>query len=192
MTLKWPTALAINPLDDTLHIVDNNMVLKLTPDGMVVVVAGRLLHCPPNHSNVSSLLSEEQAGPQLATDVILKSPQHITFAQNGDLYVVESDGHRMNRVRVVTSGGNIVHYAGAQSNCDCNDALCSCYEPLQILATNVLLHSPTAVTITPDNVLHVADMGNLRILSIVATLPEPNRLGQYHVLYPQTQETLRV
>ena len=53
----------------------------------------------------------------------------------------------------------------------------------------MLLNNPTAITVTPDNVLHVSDMGNLRIHSIVAPLPGPHRYGQYEVLYPQTQES---
>lgn len=36
--LHWPTSLAINPLDDSLHILDNNLVLKLTHDNLVVTI----------------------------------------------------------------------------------------------------------------------------------------------------------
>ena len=47
--LNWPTELAISPLDGALHVVDDNVVLKLTNDGRVRVVAGRPMHCPPQH-----------------------------------------------------------------------------------------------------------------------------------------------
>ena len=60
--LKWPTALAVNPLDDTVHVLDNNLVLKITADEKVFIVAGRPLHCPPKNFSGSSLLSEEQIG----------------------------------------------------------------------------------------------------------------------------------
>ena len=186
--LLSPTALAINPLDDTLHILDNNMVLKVTKDNKILIIAGRPLHCPPKNPHLSTLLTEEQAGPRLATDVTLQHPQHISFAQNGDLYIIETDGHTLNQVRVVNTDGTISHYMGAKSPCDCQLEECDCYSPREVLATKVLLHNPTAVTVTPDNVLHVADMGNLRLHSVVATLPLPDRYGQYQVLYPQTQE----
>ena len=39
--LNWPTELAVSPLDDTLHFIDDNVVLKLTHDGRVSIVAGR-------------------------------------------------------------------------------------------------------------------------------------------------------
>ena len=188
MTLHWPTALAVNPLDDSLHILDNNMVLKVTRDRKLLLIAGRPLHCPPATRNHSSLLSDEQAGPKLAHQVLLHSPQHIAFAPNGDLYIVESDGKLVNRVRVVKTDGTISHYVGGRSRCNCQLEECQCYDPQEVLATNMLLDSPTAITVTPDDVLHIADMGNLMIHSIVATLPVPNKLGQYHVLYPQTQE----
>ena len=164
------------------------MVFKVTKDGKVLIVAGRPLHCPPKNPNFNPLLTEDQLGPKLATDVILESPQHITFAPNGYLYIVESDGKFINRIREVSTDGTISHYAGAKSKCSCRDEGCKCYDGKEVLATKILLNSPTAITVTPDNVLHVADMGNMRIYSVVATLPEPDSYGQYQVLYPQTQD----
>ena len=51
MTLHWPTSLSINPLDDTLHVLDNHSVLKVTMEKTIVVVAGRPLHCPLDGKN---------------------------------------------------------------------------------------------------------------------------------------------
>lgn len=88
--LRWPTDLAINPLDNSLHIVDDHMILQLTPDGRVKVVAGRPLHCQPRGHD-----------SELATRATLVMPQSIAFAPSGDLYVAESDSQRINRVRVI-------------------------------------------------------------------------------------------
>ena len=49
VTLRWPTDLAINPLDDTLHFIDDNIVMKLTVDDRIQIVAGRPLHCRSGH-----------------------------------------------------------------------------------------------------------------------------------------------
>ena len=46
MQLQWPTRLAINPLDSTLHIVDDSVILRLTPDMRIHVVAGISPLCP--------------------------------------------------------------------------------------------------------------------------------------------------
>lgn len=88
--LRWPTDLAINPLDNSLHIIDDHMILQLTPDGRVKVVSGRPLHCPA-HGHDS----------ELATHATLVMPQSIAFGPNGDLYVAESDSQRINRIRVI-------------------------------------------------------------------------------------------
>ena len=39
--LNWPTELAVSPLDSTLHFIDDNVVLKMTHDGRVSIVAGQ-------------------------------------------------------------------------------------------------------------------------------------------------------
>lgn len=46
--LGWPTSIAISPVDGTLHILDKttNLVLKVTPENKVAIVAGRPSHCP--------------------------------------------------------------------------------------------------------------------------------------------------
>ena len=74
--------LAISPLDNSLHFIDDNVVLKLTSDGRVSIVAGRPLHCPPVRQGVDV---------SLATSATLVEPQSLTFAPNGDLFVAESD-----------------------------------------------------------------------------------------------------
>ena len=128
VTLKWPTALAVNPLDNTLHIVDDDLVLKVTSYHYLVVVAGRPAYCPqpPPEGDTAS-----PSKPR-AVDVALVAVQHIAFASNGDLYIVESDGGRVNRVRVVTTDGLIQHVTGADSGCDCRLNNCTCYDPKQV------------------------------------------------------------
>lgn len=44
--LQWPTGLALSPLDGSLHILDDHVVLQVTGDGSVRVRAGTPLHCP--------------------------------------------------------------------------------------------------------------------------------------------------
>ena len=85
--------MAINPLDNSLHIVDDHMILRLTTDGRVKVMAGRPLQCPPSVPIDSDL--------EFAVEATLVMPQSITFATNGDLYISESDSQRINRIRIV-------------------------------------------------------------------------------------------
>lgn len=69
------------------------MILRLTADGKMKVVAGRPLQCPPTAHLDTDL--------EFATQATLVMPQSITFAANGDLYIGESDSQRINRVRIV-------------------------------------------------------------------------------------------
>lgn len=94
--LRWPTDLSINPLDNTLHIIDDHMVLKLTTDNRLKVIAGRPMHCPPI-GRIS--LNTDQ---ELAIQTALVMPQSISFAPNGNMYVAESDSQRTNRIRVIS------------------------------------------------------------------------------------------
>lgn len=94
--LRWPTDLSINPLDNTLHIIDDHMVLKLTTDNRLKVIAGRPMHCPP--VGRTGLITDQE----LAIQTALVMPQSIAFAPNGNMYVAESDSQRTNRIRVIS------------------------------------------------------------------------------------------
>ncbi|KAJ8911461.1 hypothetical protein NQ315_013565 [Exocentrus adspersus] len=125
--LRWPTELAINPLDNTLHIIDDHMILQLTLDGRIKIIAGRPLHCP------SPLTGYDI---ELATHATLVMPQSISFSASGDLYVAESDSQRINRVRIIGTDGKISPYAGAESKCNCLERGCDCFEADHFLASN--------------------------------------------------------
>lgn len=65
LTLRWPTQLAISPLDQSLHILDDHMILKVTVDKRAIIVAGRPSHCPSfggsgHHARHESSMSEDK------------------------------------------------------------------------------------------------------------------------------------
>ncbi|KAK3100250.1 hypothetical protein FSP39_016934 [Pinctada imbricata] len=135
---------------------------------------------------LSGVIRDEDEASRIAADIKLVNPQSIAFSADGELYVVESDTHSVNRVRVVTSDGRIHHYAGKKSKCDCQT--CVCFDPSETLATQALFKELTSVSVTPDGVVHISDSGNLRIFSIISKLPEINADRQYKVFSPDTQE----
>jgi hypothetical protein len=98
--LQWPTGLALNPLDGSLHFIDDRLVLKLTSDMKIKVVAGSPLHChSSNETNDDTML-----GTVLA----------MAFAPSGDLYVADSRARRINLIRTVDTAGNMKIFAGRQ------------------------------------------------------------------------------
>ena len=92
VTLRWPTDLAINPLDNSLHFIDDNIVMKLTVDERLQIVAGRPLHC-----RRSTDQTEADDFMNFAAQTILVSPVSLAFSPQGNLYLAESDSRRINR-----------------------------------------------------------------------------------------------
>ncbi|XP_045492328.1 teneurin-m isoform X2 [Colias croceus] len=177
--LRWPTELAINPLDNSLHIIDDHMILQMAPDGRVKVIAGRPLHCPSPLSGYDM---------ELATYATLVMPQSIAFGAAGDLYVAESDSQRINRVRLITTDGKISLYAGAESKCNCLERGCDCFEADHFLASNSKFNTISAVAVSPDGIVHIADQANYRIRSVMASIPDASGAREYEIYSPDTQE----
>ncbi|ODN01413.1 Teneurin-m [Orchesella cincta] len=179
--LRWPTELAVNPLDNSLYIIDDHMILKLTGDNRIRIIAGRPFHCPIPAGGFDL---------DLATHTALISPQSITFGPNGDLYVAESDSQRVNRVRKISTDGQVSHFAGIESKCNCLDRGCVCFEEDHYLAATAKFNTISAIAMSPDGVLHISDQGNYRIRSVMALIPQPtmSESRQYEIYSPETQE----
>lgn len=103
--LQWPTGLALSPLDGSLHFIDDRLVLKLTADMKIKVVAGTPLHCNKNANG-------EKRNQTL--DNVLGTVLAIAFSPNGYLYVADSDSRRINSIRVVDTATNMKIFAGRQ------------------------------------------------------------------------------
>ncbi|XP_067944760.1 teneurin-m-like [Watersipora subatra] len=184
--LGWPTSIAFSPIDESLHILDKttNLILKMTPEKKVTIVAGRPAHCPQG--------TDRKAGLGLLGDNYLQSLQarnndlvaltDLTFDSNGKLYVIESDQSTVNRVRVISTDGYISHFAGVKPKCSCEVVDCQCWNPDESTASKALFSSPVSLTVTPNGVLYMTDFGNLRVHAVVSSLPSLSRNRHYEVV----------
>ncbi|XP_023037329.1 teneurin-m isoform X4 [Drosophila willistoni] len=179
MHLRWPTELAVSPMDNTLHIIDDHMILRMTPDGRVRVISGRPLHC----ATASTAYDTD-----LATHATLVMPQSIAFGPLGELFVAESDSQRINRVRVIGTDGRIAAFAGAESKCNCLERGCDCFEAEHYLATSAKFNTIAALAVTPDGHVHIADQANYRIRSVMSSIPEASPSREYEIYAPDMQE----
>ncbi|XP_041079118.1 teneurin-2-like isoform X1 [Polyodon spathula] len=179
--LEWPTDLAINPMDNSLYVLENNVILRITENHQVSIIAGRPMHCQVPGIDYS--LSK------LAIHSALESATSIAMSHTGVLYIAETDEMKMNRVRQVTTNGEISLLAGVASDCDCkNDINCNCFTGDDGYATDASLNSPSSLAVSPDGTLYIADLSNIRIRAVNSNRPVLNSAYQYEVASPREQE----
>uniref|UniRef100_A0A673JQA4 Teneurin-2 n=1 Tax=Sinocyclocheilus rhinocerous TaxID=307959 RepID=A0A673JQA4_9TELE len=179
--LEWPTDLAVNPMDNSLYVLENNVILRITENHQVSIIAGRPMHCQVPGIDYS--LSK------LAIHSALESATAIAISHTGVLYITETDEKKINRVRQVSTNGEMSLLAGAASECDCkNDVNCNCFAGDDEYATDASLNSPMSLAVSPDGTLYIADLNNIRIRAVRTNRPGPSALGRYEVASPQEQE----
>ncbi|KAK2909018.1 hypothetical protein Q8A67_004855 [Cirrhinus molitorella] len=179
--LEWPTDLAINPMDNSIYVLDNNVVLQITENRQVRIVAGRPMHC--------QVPGIEYTMGKRAIQTTLEGATAIALSYSGVLYIAETDEKKINRIRQVSTDGEISHLAGAPSDCDCkNDANCDCYQTGDGYAKDARLNAPSSLVVSPDGTLYVADLGNIRIRAIRHNRPPQGSSGLFEVASPASQE----
>ncbi|XP_068237244.1 teneurin-a [Palaemon carinicauda] len=169
--LQWPTSLALSPLDGTLHILDDHVVLQVTGDGSVRVRAGSPLHCPRNSDSF-----------------IVGTITGLSFAPSGSLFITEEDANKRHTVLELTPSSQLKHFAGARPDCACSEEDCTCPADKIPLSTTTVFGGVSAITVSPDGVVHVADQTALKILSLKHYLPPDDQNGDFQVAYPRTNE----
>ncbi|XP_038570549.1 teneurin-3 isoform X4 [Micropterus salmoides] len=183
--LEWPTDLAINPMDNSIYVLDNNVVLQITENRQVRIVSGRPMHC--------QVPGIEYTMGKRAVQTMLEGATAIALSYSGVLYIAETDEKKIHRIRQVSTDGEITHLAGAPSDCDCkNDANCDCYQTGDGYAKDARLNCPSSLVVSPDGTLYVADLGNIRIRAIRRNQPPTGSLASgpssYEVASPASQE----
>nr|XP_006630027.1 PREDICTED: teneurin-3 isoform X14 [Lepisosteus oculatus] len=179
--LEWPTDLAINPMDNSIYVLDNNVVLQITENRQVRIAAGRPMHC--------QVPGMEYAMGKRAVQTTLESASAIAVSYSGVLYIAETDEKKINRIRQVTTDGEISLLAGSPSDCDCkDDANCDCYLTGDGYAKDAKLNAPSSLVVSPDGTLYIADLGNIRIRAVFKNKPLLNLLNYYEVASPADQE----
>ncbi|XP_076131231.1 teneurin-2 isoform X3 [Alosa pseudoharengus] len=179
--LEWPTDLAVNPMDNSLYVLENNVILRITENHQVSIIAGRPMHCQVPGIDYS--LSK------LAIHAALESATAIALSHDGVLYIAETDEKRINRVRQVSADGEISLLAGTPSECDCkNDVNCNCFAGDDGYAADAGLNAPTSLATSPDGTLYIADLNNIRVRAIRRNHPPLTNTGQFQVGSPHEQE----
>lgn len=179
--MEWPTDLAVNPMDNSLYVLENNVILRITENHQVSIIAGRPMHCQVPGIDYS--LSK------LAIHSALESASAIAISHTGILYIAETNEKKINRIRQVTTNGEISLLAGSASDCNCKDDVnCNCYAGDDGYATDAFLNSPSSLAVAPDGTVYIADLGNIRIRAVVQNRPVLTSFNQYEIASPGAQE----
>jgi len=146
-----PFGIAIAP-DNSLYIADayNNQIRKVSPDGIITTVVGKTGKRPTWGFSGDG---------GLATQAELASPNSITVAPDGSLYIADTNNHRIRKVSpdgIITTvaGGNGTGRRGSGFSGDGG------------LATRASLSGPRGIDIAPDGSLYIADSDNHRIRKV--------------------------
>ncbi|KAM3827511.1 teneurin-1 [Vipera latastei] len=180
--LEWPSDLAVNPLDNSLYVLDNNIVLQISQNRRVRIIAGRPIHCQvPGVDHV--LVSK------VAIHSTLESARAVGVSHSGVLYIAETDERKINRIQQVTTNGEISVIAGAPTDCDCKiDPNCDCFSGDGGYAKDAKLKAPSSLAVSPDGTLYIADLGNIRIRAVSQNKPHLNDANIYEIASPADQE----
>uniref|UniRef100_A0A8C6D0Z9 Teneurin-1 n=1 Tax=Moschus moschiferus TaxID=68415 RepID=A0A8C6D0Z9_MOSMO len=180
--LEWPTDLAVNPMDNSLYVLDNNIVLQISENRRVRIIAGRPIHCQVpgiDHFLVS----------KVAIHSTLESARAISVSHSGLLFIAETDERKVNRIQQVTTNGEISIIAGAPTDCDCKiDPNCDCFSGDGGYAKDAKMKAPSSLAVSPDGALYVADLGNVRIRTISRNQAHLNDMNLYEIASPADQE----
>lgn len=195
--LQWPTGVSLSPLDGSLYFIDDRMILKLTVDLKIKVVAGQPSHCRTNNNPEGKVVQKitNVTDSDYSEDSNLGTILAIAFAPSGMLYIAESDSKKVNTIKSVDPSGKVIHFAGKlqenqkELSCECNSSVsvttspstsirdegagCPCRlsvatgdEPPTntetLLSSNAKFQAISALAVTPDGVLNVADQGNFK------------------------------
>ena len=183
--LQWPTKLALNPLDSTLHIVDDTLILRLTTDMRVMVIAGKSPLCNLNPDEQEDSSEEEDDLRRRADTKSFGPVLDLAFSPDGQLYMAEKKPSPMKTIiNVIDVHGTVEHFAGGGVQRDEDDCLCKtlancsnpdCSKSSNVLSTQIQFGSLSALAVSPDDSVHVADNDHLQIVSLRKALPKSKK-----------------
>ncbi|WP_433397386.1 hypothetical protein [Streptomyces sp. CA-146814] len=141
--LASPRGMAVDE-HGNLYIADsgNNRIRKVAPDGTITTVAG---NGTPGYNGDN----------RNALDAWLNNPHSVAVDAAGNLYIADTDNHR---VRKVTPDGIINTIAGNGHGGYNGDGA---------EAVHISLHEPVAVALAPSGDLYIADRANHRVRKLV-------------------------
>eukprot|EP00118_Oscarella_pearsei_P008644 m.45749 g.45749 ORF g.45749 m.45749 type:complete len:2670 (+) comp33632_c0_seq3:67-8076(+) len=175
---NWPTDVVVRQDDESVYFIDGRYVFHVTREGRIRLVAGSAPHVPPSVATDDQTEGSDQFSPRPATSVEFQPLQGLAVWRDGSIYFGETNGMRVNRIRLLDQSGFVGLVTGVDSSCDCR--YCSCFSGDGQATALAKLFFPSAVSLSPDGGrLYIADQGNVRVRTARITLPKISPDGHY-------------
>ncbi|KAL6728566.1 hypothetical protein Aduo_010328 [Ancylostoma duodenale] len=172
LQLEWPTSLSVHLPTGQIFVLDSNVVYQLDrAQDTAEIVIGALSTC----QNVSSRH-------------VLRNARDIAAATDGSLYVIESDGKKLNQIRRLSADRtSFPVFAGQKTACACDVTACGCDDnasPSSLVSAKVaLFSSPASVSIDAAGRVYVADAANGKVKRVVPRVAQYDSVSrQYNVV----------
>ena len=154
--LNTPTGVAVTADDATVYIADrgNHRIRKVdVATRIITTVAG---------TEIAGFSGDTRA----ATAAVLNNPFDVAVDGDGNVYIADSDNHRIRKVTVAT--GVIDTIAGSGSYGAGNGG----YSGEDVPATEARLNTPVGVTVDGDGNVFIGDISNHRVRKVTVATGE--------------------
>jgi YD repeat-containing protein len=171
----WPTDIAVKLDEESLYVIDRKRLVHVTREGLVRTVAGISPHVSPKLRTSTTKDDTDQFVPIPAIGADLKSLRGLVVANDGSVFFGETDGGRVNRIRILDQSGYLVTLTGSDPGCNCAVSSCKpkCFGGEGQSVRYATFYVPSAFGLSPDgDTLYIADQGNARIRSVRVSLPK--------------------
>ena len=147
ITFYWPIALAINPIDNSLYVLDEGVIFKITSYGAIEVIAGLYFGCEKVNSKFKKL----------------HNPVDMAFNSEGVLFVLENDPiEKIKQISLIKSNGEMEIFLG--ENGQLMNGFSFDFGFSQ--TSNVFkFNDPIAIAIHQNRSIYVLDKGKLKLES---------------------------
>lgn len=162
----WPTVLAVNPVDNNIYILDENVIYKITSFNTVEIVAGQPFGC--NH------LSEQETKIKFTK---LNKPIDMAFNSDGDLFILEND-NKFKQIKLLKSNGELEQFYDGHFKAGYS---------VDSSSFNGF-NDPIAIAVHQNKSVYVLDRGDNVLYHIKNSILKDEFSGKYTIVSPETRE----
>jgi hypothetical protein len=178
--LLWPTILAVNPIDNSLYVLDEGLIFKITQHRTVELIAGLPYGCNETVLESNDLNSIRTIKNNLFR---LHEPIDMAFSSDGDLYVLENDKKKVKQIRLIKSNGEMEVFYGENKLTKSTEYTFD-FDQSAFSGFN----DPIAIAVHQNRSVYVLDRGDNVLYHIKNVITRDEYSGKYTLVSPETKE----